>query len=287
MQTFALVLAVVAAAWIVAVAAVWTNQERVVFHPPRVRPVEDADARRVAFTSADGTRLFAYVLGPGVPGAPVVIAFHGNADLARWYLEWAEALAARTGSAVVVPEYRGYDGIAGPPTCAGVREDARAALALVQARLLGDGRPIVYFGHSLGAAIAAELAAESEPAVLILQSPFTSARDMGRRMLLPGLTLFWRAVSRISYDNVARVRQLGAPVWVAHGSADRLIPAAMGTAVFAAARHRGELLVVDGAGHNDVDDVGGEPYWRWLREALRSAVDQNVTRSPRDGVPTS
>jgi hypothetical protein len=43
----------------------------------------------------------------------------------------------------------------------------------------------------------------------------------------------------------------------------------MGREVFAAARHPGELLVVNGAGHNDVAEVGGEKYWSWLERALR------------------
>ena len=57
-------------------------------------------------------------------------------------------------------------------------------------------------------------------------------------------------------------------MWVAHGDRDLVIPVRMGREVFAAARHPGELLIVPGAGHNDVAEVGGEAYWGWLTRAL-------------------
>jgi pimeloyl-ACP methyl ester carboxylesterase len=72
----------------------------------------------------------------------------------------------------------------------------------------------------------------------------------------------------VHFDTEERVRTLAAPVHVAHGDRDLLIPLRMGRAVHAAARTKGELLVVPHAGHNDVDDVGGEAYWRWLEHAL-------------------
>jgi fermentation-respiration switch protein FrsA (DUF1100 family) len=59
-------------------------------------------------------------------------------------------------------------------------------------------------------------------------------------------------------------------VWVAHGDRDLIIPVRMGREVFEAAAHRGELLIVPGAGHNDVADVGGRDYWRWLARAVAS-----------------
>ena len=66
----------------------------------------------------------------------------------------------------------------------------------------------------------------------------------------------------------ARVAAVTAPVWVAHGERDTVIPADMGRAVYAAARVRGRLLLVPDAGHNDVAAVAGEDYWRWIAAAL-------------------
>ena len=56
---------------------------------------------------------------------------------------------------------------------------------------------------------------------------------------------------------------------MAHGTSDLIVPHRMGRQVFHAVRHPGQLLLVEGAGHNDVPDVGGERYWRWLVDAVR------------------
>jgi hypothetical protein len=106
------------------------------------------------------------------------------------------------------------------------------------------------------------------PSALVLQAPFTSAREMAARMLVPPIPWLWRRISRVHYDTRALVALLDAPVWVAHGARDVVVPTRMGRQVFGASRRPGELLIVDGAGHNDVSDIGGERYWRWLTSAV-------------------
>src|SRR5688572_9580585 len=108
----------------------------------------------------------------------------------------------------------------------------------------------------------------ASPAALVLQSPFSSARDMAARMFVPPIPWLWRQISRVHYDTRAAVASMDVPVHVAHGTRDLNIPARMGRLVFHASRRPGTLLLVDGAGHNDVADVGGERYWRWLLEAV-------------------
>jgi fermentation-respiration switch protein FrsA (DUF1100 family) len=184
---------------------------------------------------------------------------------------WATEVVHATGVAVLLPEYRGYDGLTGTPTYAGVTRDALAALQFARDSLGIPAQRLVYFGHSLGSAVATELATHARPQALVLQSPFTSARAMAQRMLVPGLALFWRAISRVHYDTREIVSTLPLPVWVAHGNRDIVVPVRMGREVFAAARVKGELLIVSGAGHNDVAERGGAAYWSWLRRALSAA----------------
>src|ERR1051325_6786791 len=250
-----------------ALVMVWRFQERIVYQPPRVRPVEGVPAERIDYTAADGTRLFAYVVGDCSAAPVVILAFHGNADLARWLIPWASEVARETRACVVLPEYRGYDACPGAPTYSGVATDALAALACASEQLGAPAEHTIYYGHSLGSAVAAELAAIRPPQALILQSPFSSARAMARRMTVPGLGGLWRIISRVHYDTVARVRSLAAPVWIAHGDRDLVLPLRMGREVFAAAARQGELLIVPGAGHDNVDDLGGAAYWDWLRRA--------------------
>jgi fermentation-respiration switch protein FrsA (DUF1100 family) len=74
----------------------------------------------------------------------------------------------------------------------------------------------------------------------------------------------------VHYDTVGRVRELEAPVSVAHGEKDLVVPVRMGRAVHAAARVKGGLLILPTAGHSDVPEVGGERYWAWLATAAAS-----------------
>jgi fermentation-respiration switch protein FrsA (DUF1100 family) len=266
-----------AALYVVVLLVLWRFQERVVFQPPGGVAPTTENARRARYRSADGIELFAYVVGECAPDRTTLLAFHGNAELARWSIPWASEVVRRTGACVVIPEYRGYDGVAGTPTYSGSAMDARAALAFVRDSLGVASDRTVYFGHSLGTAIAAELAAFVAPRTLILQAPFSSAREMARRMFLPGLVLFWDVVSRVHFDTIERVRALEVPVWVTHGDNDFVIPVRMGREVFGAARHKGELLIIHGAGHNDVAERGGAEYWEWLRRAIDSAAPRAAT----------
>jgi pimeloyl-ACP methyl ester carboxylesterase len=143
---------------------------------------------------------------------------------------------------------------------------------MVRQQLGVDSTRVAYFGHSLGSAVAAELAAEHPPTVLILLAPFTSARDMARAM--PGLPLgaLWGMIGRVHFDTRAKVAALGVPVYVAHGDRDLVVPVRMGREVYAAARIKGELLLVPGAGHNDVASVAAGDYWAWLAGALHAGT---------------
>ena len=271
-----IVIAVAAAfVWVViSTLWLWRNQERVVFQPPSVTAPAPAPARRVEYAAADGHPLAGYFVLPGAGASTpstLVIAFHGNADLAVWFIPWAHELADREGVAVFLPEYRGYAGIPGPATYAAAAADAIGALRFALGQF--PAARLVLFGHSLGTAIATEAAATLPPArrvTLVLQSPFTSAREMATRMFVPPWQWLWRIISRVPYDTRTRVARLDDPVWVAHGTRDIVVPVRMGRLVFNAARRKGELLIVDGAGHNDVADVGGERYWRWLGAAVSS-----------------
>jgi len=246
---------------------VWWSQERILFQPPRLTeaPVESG---RAYYEAADGQRLVGFIVGDPRATSGVLLCFHGNADLAIWQLDWAHEVLRHTGHAVFLAEYRGYMSLGGSPTYSNTKVDAQAAYDHLVSTFSLDRNRIAYFGHSLGSAVAAELAAIHLPRALLLQSPFSSARAMARLIASPPVVLVWKSVSRIHFDTKDAVSHLDAPVSVAHGKRDRLVPFRMGVEVYDAAKQKGQFLIVDAAGHNDVPDAGGEDYWRWVRAAL-------------------
>jgi pimeloyl-ACP methyl ester carboxylesterase len=248
----------------------WRYQERVLFQPPHGVRDGPVQAERVAYRAADGAELFGFLVGNCQRPRVAVIAFHGNADVSRWGIPWATRLAGETDACVLLPEYRGYDGIPGGPTYASSALDAEAAMDYLTLRFAVAPADVVLYGHSLGSAVAAELAARANPRALVLQSPLTTARAMAARLGVPGIARLWRLISRVHFDTPMRVRSLRAPVWVSHGDRDAVVPVRMGREVFAAAENKGELLVVRGAGHNDVAEIGGDAYWSWLARAVES-----------------
>jgi fermentation-respiration switch protein FrsA (DUF1100 family) len=250
-----------------ALALLWWSQERILFQPPRA--VEALpDVGRVAYETVDGQKLVGFLVGDPRTAPGVLLCFHGNADLAVWQLDWARTIERRTGYAVFLAEYRGYMSLGGSPTYASTKLDARAAYDYLRVTIAIDRTRMAFFGHSLGSAVAAELAEAHPPSALLLQSPFSSARAMARLVVTLPVSFVWGALSRIHFDTRSVVADLDVPVSVIHGRRDRIIPFKMGVEVYEAAKRKGKLLLVEGAGHNDLPEVGGEAYWAWLVEAL-------------------
>jgi pimeloyl-ACP methyl ester carboxylesterase len=248
----------------------WWSQERILFQPPRFDEAA-VESGRVSYKATDGQELIGFIVGDPRTAPGVLLCFHGNADLAAWQLEWAHEVERHTGYAVFLAEYRGYMSLGGSPTYSNSKLDAQAAYDHLVSALGVQPERIAYFGHSLGSAIATELAEVHPPRAMVLQSPFSSAQAMARIIMFRPMDLAWKTISRIHFDTRASVSRLDVPVSVAHGKRDRVVPFRMGVEVFEAAKRKGEFLVLESAGHNDVADVGGDEYWTWLKAALRTA----------------
>jgi len=262
-------LALLTAGFILVIVLAWALQERIAFQPPRGPYPDPGPAQRVEYSASDGQRLFGYLVGSPHHSGPLIIAFHGNADLAVRMIDWAHEIVGRTGIPVLLAEYRGYMGIEGRPTYDGVGRDAEAAYEFARDSLHANPGKMVFYGHSLGTAVAAELAAKHPPVALVLESPFTSARDMAAAMVGSWFTsTVWAFVSRLHFDTSTIVQSLDVPVSVAHGGRDRVVPPRMGNTVYENARVKGEWLFIPDAGHNDLRLRGGERYWEWLTNSL-------------------
>ena len=118
-----------------------------------------------------------------------------------------------------------------------------------------DAAGLVYFGESLGSAVAAELAAEHPAAALILRSPFTSMADVGQHHYW-WLPVRWLIQDRYStIDPIGRVRS---PLLVIVGERDRIVPAEFSRRLYDAAREPKTILAMPEADHNDDELLAGE-----------------------------
>jgi uncharacterized protein len=219
-------------------------------------PFED-----VAFETADGEQLHAWWAPAQAPRLGHLLHCHGNGGNIGDRVAHIALLAA-AGFDVLAFDYRGYGRSSGRPSEHGTYVDARAARDALLRRDAIDAARLSYLGESLGAAVAIELAREHPPAGLILQSPFTSVRDMAR-LHYPVIP---RALVPDAYPSLRLIRELDVPLLVLHGERDEIVPPLHGEALYEAARGPKRLELLPGVGHNDVIARAGG---RWI-EAIRS-----------------
>ena len=242
----AVILAVVV---VLGLAAVWWGQRRLIYFPDRSAPPPDPRAEQVTVQTSDGLRLTSSLVRPAGPDRGVaVLVLHGNAGHRGDRVPFAAELA-RAGLTVLVVGYRGYGGNPGSPTEAGLIADAHAAAAYLERAGFSPGRT-VYFGESLGCAVAARLAAERPPAAVVLRSPFTELADVGRHHY-PGLPV--RALLRDRYPVTRHLAAVTAPVTVVYGDADTVVPPELSAAV----SDRARFVRLPGADHNDAALISG------------------------------
>lgn len=213
----------------------------------------------VYFTSADGVGLHGWFV-PGDPQAPVVLFFHGNAGNISHRVHNLRLFHQHLRASVFIIDYRGYGNSTGKPDEAGTYADARGALEWLHDQGWSNNQ-IIYFGRSLGAAVALQLAIEQPPAGLVLESAFTSVAAMGRKHNPILYLLFgWALDSR--YDNLSKIDQVTSPLLLFHGDKDTIVPFAMAQQLFDRAPQPKTLHLIAGAGHNDTLDHGSTEYWR-------------------------
>ena len=255
------------------VAVGWTQQRRLIYFPVAAVPSPESlglsGVTAVSFPTTDGLTLNGWFVSRSTAPQFTTIVFNGNAGNRTFRAPLANALA-HANIAVLLFDYRGFGDNAGAPTEGGLNKDARAARSYVLSRPDVDHRRLVYFGESLGTAVAAELAVEYPPAALILRSPFTSMTDVGQHhyALLPV-----RWLLRDRYSTIDRIGRVSAPVLIIGGDDDRIVPIEQTRRVFDAARGPKSLLVVDGADHNDQSLLAGREVIDGVLRFLRNLPD--------------
>jgi hypothetical protein len=193
--------------------------------------------------TTDGERLVVWWSPPSDPGKPSFLYLHGNgANLMARGPRLRRLIAG--GNGLMAVSWRGYGGSTGAPTEAGFLADARAAYALLVARV--DPARLVIVGESIGTGIAARLAAETRPAGLILDSSFTSTADIAAA-LYPWLPV--RLLMRDQFRADLAAPDIAAPVLQLHCRDDPVTPLALAGSLQPLFRNARPMTIVEGRCH--------------------------------------
>ncbi|MBI4212849.1 MAG: alpha/beta hydrolase [Chloroflexi bacterium] len=245
-----------------------TIERSFIYFPARDLITTPADAglrfEDVFFTAADGVPLHGWFV-PGT-GSVTWFWFHGNGGNISHRVPDIHTFHDKLGVNIFIFDYRGYGRSGGTPSEEGLYRDAEAALEVLRNRRDVDMGALLYFGRSLGAAVAIELATHHPPSGLVVEGAFGSVPAMARHAypFLPVGPLL-----RTRYDSLRKIQTLEVPLLVIHAERDEVVPLEMGRRLFEAAREPKRFFLVTGAHHNDTATVGGDHYLSALEDFVR------------------
>jgi uncharacterized protein len=250
-------------------------EPRVTFMPVTAHPVTPAAIglpfEDVAVRTDDGVRVHGWFVPAGYRRgsgrAPLTLLFfHGNAENVGDCLPLGP-MARRAGYNILLLDYRGYGLSEGRPSEKGIYRDGEAALRYLRSRPDVDPDRIVLWGRSIGAAVAVHLAAEEPVVGVVLESSFTSARELlreGGYWFLFALSL----AASYRFDQAAKIGRVSAPILVIHGTDDEIVPIELGRRLYELAPGKKEFLAIEGGGHNDLLVLHAQELWGGVRRFL-------------------
>lgn len=265
------------------------KQREWIFRPQRDAQATPADVGlrydelwlTVSGAGPAGERVYGWWIPATDAGAPAMLYLHG----ARWSLsnnlQRIDRLH-RMGFAVLAIDYRGFGRSDGDlPSEALAYADAQAAWNFLR-RLEPDPARRFVYGHSLGGAIAIDLATRNDDVGgLIVESSFTSIRDMADALGYTSFSVDGLLTQR--FDSLAKVSAVKAPALFVHGTADRFVPPTMTERLYAAAPEPKRLLMIENGNHGNSTGVGFERYLAAVRDLIDLARRTAATRTAIPG----
>ena len=251
------VLAVLTVPYIVFISWLYIAQRQMVFVPERTAtsPAEAGLPGMTTITvrTQDGLTLTGWYEPPSKPHFPTVLFFHGNGGSNRYNVKTARGFAS-DGYGILMAEYRGYGGNPGHPTETGLYKDANAYMHFLLDDRLVPARAVVIAGQSLGTGVAVKMASEYPASgALILLSPYTTLPAVAAGMYPYVPVDFFM---RDRFDSLSLISAMHMPLLILHGEKDKVVPFALGKALYDAAPQPKELAAYPDAGHFDLYNYG-------------------------------
>jgi uncharacterized protein len=257
-------LAVAALCYLVVLLVLRLSEARMLYVPGGSRtlldppPELDLGVRRVTVTASDNVRLVSWAMPVDEGSGYWLLICHGNGgNISEAGRPYHYAGLRALGLSLFAFDYRGYGESEGAPSEDGLYRDADAAYRYLRDTLGVPPERILLFGHSLGSAVAVELAGRVPAAGLILDGALTSVVDRAQE-LFPYAPVRWIAASR--YPSIERVGELTLPKLFLHARADEVIPIAHGRRLYQAAAPPKRFVELQGT-HGDAFDADSAAYF--------------------------
>ncbi|HOY22276.1 MAG TPA: alpha/beta fold hydrolase [Cellvibrio sp.] len=250
--------------WGLAIAAIWSLQEKLLFHPEPLNSKFKFDLPHTAevyIDVADAKLHALYLHQPAAQSKGIVLFLHGNAgNLETWFTHTDFWLS--TGYDVLMPDYRGFGKSTGTiENEAQLNDDVLRAWNYV-AHNYKDKKK-VFYGRSLGTGLAAKLATQTPADLVVLVSPYTSMTAMAQQYY-PWVPSF---ILRYPLETDQLLPQLNTKILLLHGTSDRLISHEHSKHL-ATLNPKARLVEIEGADHGDIHHF--DAYTNTLKQALES-----------------
>ncbi len=246
-------------------------ENSIIFHPDQLfddNPSNwDLPYKDIQFLTPDGQKLHGWFF-PLSGKSSVLIFCHGNAGNISHRIENIKFLVKKDIS-VFIFDYRGYGLSSGRPSEKGIYIDGIAAYDyLTEIEKISPDK-IAIFGRSLGGAVAIEMALQRKARCLIIESTFTSTKNVSKTIF--PFFIFSPFLPH-HYNSILKIGDVSVPKLIIHGKNDKIIPFTMGKKLFEHATGKKVFLPIYGAGHNDTYVVGGEDYFEAIFNFISSAA---------------
>lgn len=247
---------------------IFIQQPHIVFYPFKkieTTPKEwDLNYKQVSLKLKSGNQISGWFL-PHPQATKTVLFFHGNGGNISHRGD-SIYIFHKLKLNVLIIDYPGYGESEGVPSEAGLYASADAAWQYLIKKENIAAKNIIIFGRSLGGAVAVDLASKVKAGGLILESTFSSVRDMAT-YVFPLISDF--IYLRYSFDSFNKINKVSAPILMIHSPDDEVIPFETGQKLFEAVKSEKTFLQIKG-GHNDGFMQSISSYMQTLRSYFQS-----------------
>ena len=188
---------------------------------------EPAEIEEVKITTKDKINLIGWFYNRNLEEFKTILFFHGNAgslENRTYKLNHFKDLNLN----FLIIAWRGFNGNKGKPSEIGLYEDAKSSIRWLKMKGI-DEKNIILYGESLGTGVAVEIAQNKNYAGVILESPFTSMVNMGKKYY-PFFPV--RFLLKDKFESYKKITNISIPVLIIHGKVDKIVPFAMGKKMY-------------------------------------------------------